>query len=145
MIKTSHGCVLYCSEQSAHRQTHSIQIVEPERISQSVLCPQKKDLHRGKCGDEVVPLRWSHSGSSVTLTVQLPLHQEVAHLFQVDVTVGANEAAGVMILVPSFHHRPPAASETQASKLLYNTSFNTLKIHRFITIMLLKILLWCKK
>lgn len=61
-------------------------------------------------------LRWSHSGSSMNLAVQLPFHEEVAHLFQVDVAVGAHKAAGMMVRVPSFHHRPTAASQTHRNQ-----------------------------
>lgn len=48
----------------------------------------------------------SHHGPGVSLAVELPLHKEVTLLFEVDVTVGAHEAAGVAEFVPGFHHRP---------------------------------------
>lgn len=66
-------------------------------------------LCRRKSCDEVVSLWWSHSSTCVSLAVQLPLHKEVALLFEVDVAVGAHKATGVMIFVPCFHHCTAAA------------------------------------
>lgn len=63
--------------------------------------------------DEVVSLRWSHPDACVGLTVELPLHKEVALLLEVDVTVGAHEATGVTIFVTSLDHCP---SENQIRK-----------------------------
>lgn len=57
-------------------------------------------------------LRWSHSSTSVSLAVQLPLHKEIALLFEVDVTVGAHKATRVTIFVSCFHHRPAVAQKT---------------------------------
>lgn len=54
-----------------------------------------------------------HSGASVSLTVQLPLHEEVTLLFEVHVAVGAHEAAGVAEFVSRFHHRPAVGEKTQ--------------------------------
>jgi len=66
-------------------------------------------LRRGEGRDDVVALRWSHASASVSLTVQLPLHEEVALLFEVDVTVGAHKATGVTVFVSRLDHRPAAA------------------------------------
>lgn len=66
-------------------------------------------LRRGERGHEVVSLRWSHSDPSVSLAVQLPPHEEVALLFEVDVTVGAHKAAGVTVFVSCFDHCPAVA------------------------------------
>lgn len=73
-------------------------------------------LRRRKSRDEVVPLRRSHSSTSVSLTVQLPLHEEVALLFEVDVTVGAHKATGVTKFVSCFHHGPAAGQKTEGDE-----------------------------
>lgn len=65
-------------------------------------------LCRGEGRDKVVSLRRSHPSASVRLAVQLTLYEEVAPLLEVDVAVGAHEAAGVAVLVPRLHHRPAA-------------------------------------
>lgn len=57
-------------------------------------------------------LRRSHPSASVSLAVQLPLHKEVALLFEVDVAVGAHEATGVTVFVSRLHHRSAAARKT---------------------------------
>lgn len=77
------------------------------------LWPGGGDLGRRKGGDEVVPLGGSHPGPGVILAVELPLHKEVTLLFEVDVTVGAHEAAGVAEFVPGFHHRPAGTRGTR--------------------------------
>lgn len=51
----------------------------------------------------------------MNLTVQLPFHKEIALLFEVDVTVGANKATGVTIFVPCFHHRPTVVQKTDGN------------------------------
>lgn len=71
------------------------------------------ELCRRESCDQVVSLRWSHSSTSVSLTVQLPLHKEIPLLFEVDVTVGAHKATGVTIFVSCFHHCPAVAQETE--------------------------------
>lgn len=76
----------------------------------------KRNSCRRESCDEVVSLRWSHPAASVSLTVQLPLHKEVALLFEVDVAVGAHEAARVVVFVPRFHHCPPAAGRTDRGR-----------------------------
>lgn len=73
------------------------------------LCATRGRLRRSERCDEVVPLRRPHPGASVGLAVQLPLHEEVALLFEVDVTVGAHEATGVTVFVPGFHDSPAVA------------------------------------
>lgn len=67
----------------------------------------RRVLCRGESSDKVMALRGSCPGSSVGLAVQLALHEEVALLFKVDVTVGAHEAARVAELVSRFHHCAP--------------------------------------
>lgn len=69
-------------------------------------------LRRGEGRDEVVSLRRSHPSAGVSLAVQLPLHKEVALLFEVDVAVGAHEATGVTVFVSRLHHRSAAARNT---------------------------------
>lgn len=54
-----------------------------------------------------------HPHTGVSLAVELPLHKEVALLFEVDVTVGTHEAAWVVEFVPGFHHRPAGAGGTR--------------------------------
>lgn len=73
------------------------------------LCLLERNLRRRISCDEVLSLWWPHSGTSVSLTVQLPLHKEIPLLFEVDVTVGAHKAARVMIFIPCFHHCPAVA------------------------------------
>lgn len=68
--------------------------------------PGGGDLGRREGSDEVVPLGGPHPRTGVSLAVELPLHEEVALLFEVDVTVGTHEAAGVAEFVPGFDHRP---------------------------------------
>ena len=74
-------------------------------------CVCVRVLCRGESSDKVMALRGSCSGSSVGLAVQLALHEEVALLFKVDVTVGAHEAARVTELVPRFHHCAPIGEQ----------------------------------
>lgn len=64
-------------------------------------------LCRRVSGDEVVTLRGSRTSSGMGLTVKLPLHEEVALLFKVGVTVSAHKAAGVAVFVPGLHYCPP--------------------------------------
>lgn len=85
----------------------------PQLESHGCLC-------RGEGRDKVVTLWRSHPSTSVRLAVQLTLDEEVAPLLEVDVTVGADEAAGVAVLVPSLHHRPTAGhTHTQADRKCY--------------------------
>lgn len=51
----------------------------------------------------------------MSLAVQLPFHKEIALLFEVDVTIGANKATGVTIFVPCFHHRTAAVQKTEGN------------------------------
>lgn len=89
------------------------------------LRPAEGDLGRGKSRDEVVALGGSHPHTGVGLAVQLPPHKEVALLLEVDVAVGAHEAAGVAEFVPGFDHRPPGARGTrQTAKSSYPVSTN---------------------
>lgn len=71
--------------------------------------PAEGDLGRRIGSNEVVALGGSHPHTGVSLAVELPLHKEVALLFEVDVTVGTHEAAGMAEFVPGFHHRPAGA------------------------------------
>lgn len=85
-------------------------IIRCDLIGTVCICgPAEGDLGGGKGRDEVVALGGSHPHSGVGLAVQLPPHEEVALLFEVDVAVGAHEAAGVAEFVPGFDHRPPGA------------------------------------
>lgn len=74
-------------------------------------------LRRREGRDKVVSLWRSHPSASVRLAVQLTLDEEVAHLLEVDVTVGADEAAGVVVLVPSLHHCPAAGHTQEVSRI----------------------------
>lgn len=62
-------------------------------------------LSFGIKGDCVVALRGPHAGPGVSFAVQLPLHEEVALLFEVEVTVCAHEALRMPVFVPRFHNR----------------------------------------
>ena len=62
-------------------------------------------LSFGIKGDCVVALRGPHAGPGVSFAVQLPLHEEVALLFEVEVTVCAHEALQMPVFVPRFHNR----------------------------------------
>ena len=59
-----------------------------------------KDLGFGVQSDGVVALWGPRAGSRVRLTIQLPLHEEVAFLLEVEVTVGTHKALGVPVLIP---------------------------------------------
>lgn len=59
-----------------------------------------KGLSFGVQSDGVVAFWGSRTGSRVGLTVQLPLHEEVALLLEVEVTVSAHKALGVPVLIP---------------------------------------------
>ena len=59
-----------------------------------------KDLGFGVQSDGVVAFWGSRTGSRMDLTVQLPLHEEVALLLEVEVTVSTHEALGVPVLIP---------------------------------------------
>lgn len=59
-----------------------------------------KDLSFGVQSDGVVAFWGPRAGSRVRLTVQLPLHEEVAFLFEVQVTVSTHKALGVPVLIP---------------------------------------------
>jgi hypothetical protein len=52
----------------------------------------------------------------VGFTVQLPLHEEVALLFEVEVAVGAHEALRVPVLIPRLHHRTTVAKKRSSSE-----------------------------
>lgn len=58
-----------------------------------------KDLGFGVQSDGVVAFWGSRTGSRMGLTVQLPLHEEVALLLEVEVTVSTHEALGVPVLI----------------------------------------------
>lgn len=59
-----------------------------------------KDLGFGVQSDGVVAFWGSRTGSRMGLAVQLPLHEEVALLLEVEVTVSTHEALGVPVLIP---------------------------------------------
>ena len=61
----------------------------------------------GVDGDHIVTLRGLHTGHGVRLAVQVLLDEEVAPLLQVQATVVAHEAVGVVQLVPGLHHGAP--------------------------------------
>lgn len=105
-------------------------------------CLFEGSLRRRISCDEVMPLWWSHSGTSVSLTVQLPLHKEIALLFEVDVTIGAHKATRVMIFIPRFHHCPAVAETTDQDRDVsdvYNFDVRSLKYFKHA-----KILNWQK-
>lgn len=59
-----------------------------------------KDLGFRVQSDGVVAFWGPRTGSRMGLTVQLPLHEEVALLLEVEVTVSTHEALGVPVLIP---------------------------------------------
>lgn len=70
-------------------------------------------LSFGVEGDCVVALRGPRAGPGVGFAVQLPLHEEVALLLEVEAAVSAHEALGVPVLIPRLHHGP-AGEETES-------------------------------
>lgn len=67
--------------------------------------PSAGDLSFGIKSDCVVALWGPHAGPCVGFAVQLPPHEEVALLFEVEVTVSTHEALWMPMLVPHLHNR----------------------------------------
>lgn len=71
-----------------------------------------EDLSFGVKSNCVVALRRPHAGSGVSFAVQLPLHEEVALLLEVEVAVSTHEALGMPVLVPRLHNGTDYATPT---------------------------------
>lgn len=67
-----------------------------------------RDLSFGVESDGVVALWGPRARPGVRFAVQLPLHEEVAFLLEVEAAVGAHKAVGVPVLVPRLHDSPAA-------------------------------------
>lgn len=63
-----------------------------------------KNLSFGVQSDGVVAFWGPRAGSCVHLTIQLPLHEEVTFLLEVEVTVSTHKALGVPVLIPGLDH-----------------------------------------
>lgn len=74
------------------------------------------DLGFGVESDCVVALWGPRAGSCMRLAVQLPLHEEVALLFEVEAAVSTHEAVGMPVLIPRLHDSPAAEKQETRSK-----------------------------
>lgn len=74
------------------------------------------DLSLGIERDHVIAFWGPRAGPGVVFAVQFSLHEEVALLLEVKVTVSTHETFWVAVLVAGLHHSTPVGKEGRSNE-----------------------------